>query len=481
MNLAPMPLSVRVGAASHAGRVRTDNQDRMSRFRSPLGEVFIVADGMGGHQGGSTAAQMVVSGFEKYLRAPDVDLTVSRALQAAASRVNEEIHGLAHSGNSSTAQMGATAVMAIVQGCQLVIAHAGDCRAYLVRGGQLQRLTKDHTLVQQMLDHGMLTPEQAREHPDGNVVTKAFGKEASLDLAISAPVNIGAGDRILLCSDGLSGYLSDEIIVRTVVAGQEPQVVTDALIAVALDAGGEDNVSIQLLVFSNPPVRPQWDSQPVSSLEPALRLRQLTKFWDRSRRVGGAVLISIVLFLAGLGLHVVWSRFRSAPGTSESSLEEVAVKGNGSQASIKELQREGGVPLKELSSKNGGVSASEKEVSGSDLDGTYWIQVFAEQDEGECDDEIERWRTLLTGETRIRRDSPSRLPRGSLLQPGKIYFVPAAEEQARALAATINLIPELWPKGEEEPIQGVALAIICSARKNERRDETPPGSRGGLP
>jgi len=249
MAAAISPLPLRVGAKSHPGNVRSENQDRMSRCTTPLGEVFIVADGMGGHKGGATAATMTIDGFERSLRSVNSHDSGPAALLHAAQQTNAEIHRLANSGDPAIAKMGSTVVLALVSGQQLIIGHAGDSRAYLYRDGQLQRLTRDHSAVQQMLDHHLLTEEEAREHPDANIINRAFGQKPEMDLEISEPLNLQAGDGVLLCTDGLCGYVDDAAIEGAISAREEAQQITDELIGLALAAGGEDNVTVQFLQF----------------------------------------------------------------------------------------------------------------------------------------------------------------------------------------------------------------------------------------
>ena len=240
-------ISLRVGAASHVGKVRQENQDRISRFRSPLGEIFVVADGMGGHEGGGLAAEMTIEGLERHLGSAPPDADPTKVLQEAATRINQEIYARANSGAPETRKMGSTLVLALLQGSRVMLAHAGDSRAYLWDRDRLRLMTRDHTVVQRMVDHNMLTEEEAHDHPDANVITRAFGQKPEMELEISAPFELRPGQRLLLCSDGLSGYVTDEAIERELAANEDPQVVTERLIEKALTAGGEDNISIQSL------------------------------------------------------------------------------------------------------------------------------------------------------------------------------------------------------------------------------------------
>ncbi|MBS1789074.1 MAG: protein phosphatase 2C domain-containing protein [Acidobacteria bacterium] len=245
----PASAQLSVGAKTHPGLVRTENQDRMSRFLSPFGELFIVADGMGGHQGGALAAAMTTDGFEKYLRQMPPTLSAREALQECAQRINAEIYQGASSGDPAKAKMGSTVVLALVKSGQMLVGHAGDSRAYLVRQNHLTRLTKDHSAVQKMIDYNMLTEAEARDHPDASVINRAFGQAPEIELEISEPLPVAPGDGLLLCTDGLCGYVDDSEIARAIGQCDDAGKIADTLVELALSAGGEDNVTVQFLQF----------------------------------------------------------------------------------------------------------------------------------------------------------------------------------------------------------------------------------------
>ncbi|MCU0290854.1 MAG: protein phosphatase 2C domain-containing protein [Thermoanaerobaculaceae bacterium] len=247
--------SLQVGALSHIGLVRRENQDRMSRFACPFGEVFIVADGMGGHKGGSQAASMVVDGFERWLRQPPPQHSLRAAMKAASVDVNAGVCAAATSGDPLTDHMGSTAVILVVSGREVLIGHLGDSRAYLWRAGRLVRLTRDHTWVQQLVDQHLLSEEEARNHPEASVLAHAFGRESELSLELSPSLAIRPGDAILLCSDGLSGDLTDDVIAGILAGGDEPQQAVGRLVEAALATGGHDNITAQLVVFAERPRR----------------------------------------------------------------------------------------------------------------------------------------------------------------------------------------------------------------------------------
>lgn len=244
---------LQVGALSHIGLVRRENQDRMSRFSCPHGEVFIVADGMGGHKGGSQAATMVVDGFERWLRQSPARQSLRAAMRAASVEVNAGVCAAATSGDPLTDRMGSTAVILVVSGREVLIGHLGDSRAYLWRAGRLVRLTRDHTWVQQLVDQHLLSEEEARNHPESSVLAHAFGRESELSLELSPSLAIRPGDAILLCSDGLSGYLTDDEIAGILAGGDEPQQAVGRLVEAALATGGHDNITVQLVVFAERP------------------------------------------------------------------------------------------------------------------------------------------------------------------------------------------------------------------------------------
>lgn len=243
------PFTLRVGAASHRGKVRDENQDRISRFQGPYGEVFAVVDGMGGHLDGGRAAELSLAVLEEELGTASADLPLADALRRAASDASRALCR-ATPASGEGARMGATVVLAVVDGRRAVVAHAGDSRAYLQRGDALRLLTRDHTLVQRMVESQVLSPEEARRHPDAAVVTRALGQGEEVELEVGDPLPLEVGDRLLLCSDGLSGYVDDAAIGATLAAHAAAQAATDALITLALAAGGEDNVSVQVVQLS---------------------------------------------------------------------------------------------------------------------------------------------------------------------------------------------------------------------------------------
>lgn len=252
MNHSP---DLKVGSLSHIGLVRRENQDRMGHFTTGYGEIFVVADGMGGHKGGSQAATMVVEGLAENLRSGVRHRSLRAALRSAAKEVNAWVCAAATSGDPTTDHMGSTAVILAIRDREVMIGHLGDSRAYIWRAGRLRLVTRDHTWVQQLVDQKLLTEEEARNHPEASVLAHAFGRDSELPIELSPGLAIREGDAVLLCSDGLSGYLNDQEIAAVLARHQDPQQAAAALVEAALTTGGHDNITVQLVVFGARPRR----------------------------------------------------------------------------------------------------------------------------------------------------------------------------------------------------------------------------------
>lgn len=238
-----------VGARSETGYVRNENQDRMSRVRAPFGDVYIVSDGMGGHRGGALAAKLTIEALTRSLSRIRSVSAVPVETKHAFEEANKTVYERGHSGIAETQGMGATAVVLLVERSQAMVAHVGDSRAYLFALGELRQLTKDHTRVQRMVDAGTLTAAEAASHPDASILERAIGVSRDVAVDISAWIPLHEGDRILLCSDGLHGYVPDNEI--SVILGNQtpPQELADRLVNRALEKGGEDNITVQLIEY----------------------------------------------------------------------------------------------------------------------------------------------------------------------------------------------------------------------------------------
>jgi PPM family protein phosphatase len=225
-------------SGSDTGRQRRANEDALM-VRSPL---FVVADGMGGAQAGEVASKLAVEAFQGGL--PDggePELDLAQLAQAA----NARIHELSHA-NAEQAGMGTTLTAIYVGESEVAIAHVGDSRAYCLREGELVKLTDDHSLVDELMRQGRLTPEEAVEHPQRSVITRALGIEGTVEVDTRS-FKGRAGDVYLICSDGLTTMVSEERIAQILVATPRLRDAGEALIAEANGAGGRDNITVVLL------------------------------------------------------------------------------------------------------------------------------------------------------------------------------------------------------------------------------------------
>ena len=222
--------------ASDLGRQRQGNEDNYF-VRAPL---FVVADGMGGAQAGEVASEMAVDSFERSLP----DGSPGDALAGVIRDANRRIHERSRS-DEQFAGMGTTVTAAYVGDADVTVAHVGDSRAYLWRDGDLTRLTRDHSLVGELVARGKLTEEQAEAHPQRNVITRALGAEPDVDVDVEV---FGAkdGDVFLLCSDGLTGMIQEPGARRVLESMNDLDQAGRDLIAAANAAGGRDNITVIL-------------------------------------------------------------------------------------------------------------------------------------------------------------------------------------------------------------------------------------------
>jgi PPM family protein phosphatase len=310
-------------AGTDTGRQRRANEDSMLA-RSPL---FVVADGMGGAQAGEVASRLAVEPFRDGLH----DTTDAEgALAQYARAANVSIHERSQA-NAEYAGMGTTLTAVYVGAEEVAIAHVGDSRAYCLRDGELLRLTDDHSLVDELIRQGKLTPEEAVEHPQRSVITRALGPEPEVEIDTRS-YRARDGDVYLLCSDGLTTMVSDELLAEILLTQPHLRDAGEALIAAANEAGGRDNITVLLLrvedvrmaaasladdpatltgipalPVSDPvveplqaalKVRPRQPRHPSPSAPPQARRKR------RLRRAGTATVVLGVLALLGAGAYV---------------------------------------------------------------------------------------------------------------------------------------------------------------------------------
>lgn len=248
------PLNWVLGARSETGYVRTANEDRMGWTRAAYGDVYVVSDGMGGYRGGALAAELTVRTLQDQLATlSSGDVALPEQVRQAFLAANQAVYQRRRADDPDTRDMGATGVALITSGARILVGHVGDSRAYLWRERDgLKQLTRDHTRVQKMVDGGLVTPTQAAAHPDASILDRAIGHQPTVEVDVSSWMTLKPGDMLLLCSDGLSGYVEDAEIAKVLRSKGDPQTLADRLVDCALIKGGEDNVTVQLVRFGGP-------------------------------------------------------------------------------------------------------------------------------------------------------------------------------------------------------------------------------------
>jgi len=222
---------------SDTGRQRRANEDSFFA-RAPL---FVVADGMGGAQAGEVASRLAAETFARGL--PD-EGTAEQRLEARVRAANSRIHEVSQ-GDRALNGMGTTITAAYLDGDELSLAHVGDSRAYLLRDGELTRLTRDHTLVEELVRRGELTEQEAAEHPQRSIITRALGPEPDIDVDLHTH-RVHAGDVLLLCSDGLTGMIGEDEVEQILERAANLRDAGRALVDAANEAGGRDNITVVL-------------------------------------------------------------------------------------------------------------------------------------------------------------------------------------------------------------------------------------------
>lgn len=307
-------MRVTVGSRTDVGRVRQGNEDALL-VREPL---YGVADGMGGHLAGDVASATAVDVIER--RAGSADGLDGSALVRFIKEANRTIWQKANE-DSRLHGMGTTCTLLLIDETTGSLAHVGDSRAYLLRDGELDQLTEDHTLVARMVEEGRLRPEEAHHHPQRSIITRALGVEDQVEVDLRT-IQLRPGDRLLLCSDGLSSMLDEDAIHDILVTEQSAQTAAERLVDAANDAGGEDNITVVVVDVegndgSQAASRGGVAAAPASAdptdaeIGPPLRAEEDDLDGEdppddpaprrRGRRLLLALIVLVLLFLAGFG------------------------------------------------------------------------------------------------------------------------------------------------------------------------------------
>ena len=241
-----------IGVKTSKGKIREINQDSYYISADENCPLFIIADGMGGHKAGEVASKLAVeiisSSFENQIKNIEMDdNSIINAIKNSIWRANDEIYRKSIE-NEEYSGMGTTVTMAYETNGNIFIGHVGDSRAYLLRDNTLYQITKDHSLVEELVKNGSITREEARFHPQKNIITRAVGtdKEVEIDLIVKEK---SKGDILLLCTDGLTNMLNDEEIKELLIINDDMQKACELLVQLSNEKGGLDNISVVAIKF----------------------------------------------------------------------------------------------------------------------------------------------------------------------------------------------------------------------------------------
>ncbi len=238
-------MEIEVGNRSDVGKKRIHNEDYFGFFTTSGEILAVVADGMGGHASGEIASRMAVEVIHEIYSKERADTGVLEALKLAFRGANFTIlqKSLEHDEFNG---MGTTATALVLEDHQAFVGHMGDSRAYLFRDSTVSQLTKDHSLVERMVDQGLINREEANRHPQKNVIYKTLGVNKDGEVDLLGPIPIMINDIFLLCSDGLTNLVNDQELLE-VATKEPPQRACETLIQLANQRGGNDNITVQIL------------------------------------------------------------------------------------------------------------------------------------------------------------------------------------------------------------------------------------------
>jgi len=235
---------------SHPGNTRKVNEDFAGSAEGLFGKLFIVCDGMGGHNGGFTAAYIAFDIISQHFLSLRYDYNPIEELENAFKLANSEIL-LQSKSDRNLRGMGTTAAVILIKNYNVYYAHIGDSRTYLIRDKQIQILTKDHSLVQELIDSKTITPEEAKAHPQKNIITKALGLSSKSEAEISyEPISLKQGDILIQCTDGLTEYLSDSKLSE-IASSNSPKEAAQKMIEKVLSGEARDNITVQIIKAVN--------------------------------------------------------------------------------------------------------------------------------------------------------------------------------------------------------------------------------------
>jgi len=281
-------MELHVHGETETGRVRDHNEDSILKLggeQSPPGidALLVVADGMGGHAAGEVASKLTVDYIKEQFTSGAFSSTAADEFDEALRTLLQNVNQVVYTAGQDTDKrgMGTTCTLVAIKDNHLYFAHVGDSRAYLLRGKKLEQVTDDHSWVEEMVRAGSLSKEEARTHPNRNVITRAIGLDASV-VVDTGGCALRDGDLVILCSDGLNSMISDEEI-HDVLARSSHKTACTELIATANQSGGHDNTSVVAACVGDQPISRASNRQTVEIKSKRSFFRRIWKFVSRRK------------------------------------------------------------------------------------------------------------------------------------------------------------------------------------------------------
>ena len=297
---------IEFASRSHVGQVRSANEDSCdTRERTDGTRLLVVADGMGGHRGGATASRTTVATISDVFD-QDTSDDLEGMIQSAIQTANTRVYQMAQE-NRQLEGMGTTVVAFLLDARHRgTVAHVGDSRAYRYRQGQLESLTTDHSVVAEMHLRGLISADQAATHPRRNEILRSVGVLPEVDVEVRA-VEVAPGDRFVLCSDGLSGVVSDDEIAA-VLQSETPGTAVDVLVRMANERGGPDNITVQVLSIPTDPV--EGDPEATAPVELSEVGIEAIENKRRDRKRAHRIVTAMLALTLLTGAYFLWQFFK---------------------------------------------------------------------------------------------------------------------------------------------------------------------------
>ena len=243
-----MELQLNIGNFSDVGKTRDINEDYFGSFSGSFGSLLLVCDGMGGHKGGEIASRLAVETISNYFEKLNDSYNISEVINKSLEAANTSII-LKAKENSDLTDMGSTVVLVLIKDELVHYTSLGDSRIYKIRNGAIHQITKDNSLVQQMVNSNIITEDEAKVHPKKNVITKALGTNDELEQEYYEPFKLLENDKLILCSDGLTAHVDEEEIFQ-LSENNPPQQAAQILVELANERGGTDNITVQIVAVA---------------------------------------------------------------------------------------------------------------------------------------------------------------------------------------------------------------------------------------